>query len=218
MAQSDVQICNTALGRIGVAQFIQDLNENSAQAIVCKQFYEQTRDLVLSDHPWKFAMRYTALQLAGTPQLDYTYSYRYPTDCLHAEKLFNQTTIMSLTANGIYISNWDLFTVLPFIPTIPFTVIEDEANGGNLILTDLDTPTLVYTARITNPALFTPGFANALAWKLASEIATPLSAQPGYGKAADEAYEKEKSKAQARDLNEGHENDQRESELLIVRL
>jgi hypothetical protein len=201
-----------------VSQFIQDIKENSAQGIVCNQFYQDCLEQVLADHPWKFATRYAALQLTGTPNSDYSNLYAYPNDCLFARQLYNDTTIMSLTSNGIYIDSWDLYAILPFIPIIPFTVIEDEVNGGLLLATDLDTPTLVYTARIANPNLFTPGFASALAWKLASEIAAPLTGKLEYGKAADDAYNKAMSTAQARDLNEGHENDQRESELIIVRL
>jgi hypothetical protein len=47
--------------------------------------------------------------------------------------------------------------------------------GVILIYTDQEDARLEYTWRFTDPVRFSPGFGNCLSWRLASEIAIPLS-------------------------------------------
>jgi hypothetical protein len=61
-AASQVGICNRALARCGVKQFIVDINDPSQEAITCALFWDNVRQKLLGGFPWKFATRTAALQ------------------------------------------------------------------------------------------------------------------------------------------------------------
>ena len=84
MAQSAISLCSKALIKLG-AQPIVSFYENTAEAQVALQLYEQTRDALLSSYPWRFATSQVRLnRLNNTPTADYTYSYQLPNDFLRA--------------------------------------------------------------------------------------------------------------------------------------
>lgn len=152
---SVVSICNMALDRIGHAEPIGDLTDDSAGATVCARWYQLCRDEVLRAHRWGFARRTQVLALVEEdPDDEWGYSYRYPADCVLARRF--------VSALGDSDPNEQ-----------PFDISSDES--GRLILCDVEDAELVYTARIEDPALFPEDFAAALAWKLAAEIAIPLA-------------------------------------------
>jgi hypothetical protein len=199
MAKAPVDICNMALGRLGISQFIGNLEtERSNEAGTCRIFYESARDRVLEDFPWSFAKRTVELQDIGTPPADWQYRYRYPNDCLFAREVQSSAGRSN--------------------PQTQFEVVEDEANGGLALCTDQEQARLVYTARIANSDLFSQLFIDALAWSLASDIAAPLSATPKMAESAANAYTSTLLKAAARNLNEGREQPEPESEFLTARL
>src|SRR6185312_8086770 len=81
MAQSDVEICNMALGHVGNSSQIASLTEKSNEARACLLYYEQVRDEVLQAAPWPFITVIEPLTLVATsPNTDWAYSYRYPVD------------------------------------------------------------------------------------------------------------------------------------------
>lgn len=84
-----VEICNIALGRIGVGA-IERLDEASEAARVCKRFYDFTRETVLKRFPWTFATRRVKLALLDATQPDYKYAYRYPSDALSLRYMYNE--------------------------------------------------------------------------------------------------------------------------------
>ncbi len=65
MADSAVQICNIALRRVQ-GEPITDLEtDDSKSAALCRTFYEPTRDALLEDHPWSFALRRRVVSVPG---------------------------------------------------------------------------------------------------------------------------------------------------------
>jgi hypothetical protein len=197
MGKTAVEICNMAIGRLGISQFIASLEtEQSNEARVCRVFFDNTRDRVLQEMPWNFATRFATLQDIGTPPDGWTYRYRYPNDCLQARKVARDITVQG----------------------VPFSVIEDETGGGLAICTNQGNAVLVYTARITNTNLYSMLFVDVLAWALAAEIAAPLSAVPKMATAAGEAYMGSMLRAAARNMNEGQEAPEPETEFLTSRL
>ena len=199
MSNSIAGICNQALGKIGISQFIADLDtEQSNEARVCRVFYEVARDRVLSAMPWGFARRTAALQDIGTPPAGWLYRYRYPNDCLKARKVIETgATIEGLGAD--------------------YSIVEDEASGGRAICSNTYPASLVYTARIVNVNLFTQAFIDTLSWSLAADIAAPLSAATGMSQAASQAYTAMLTQSGAADMNEGKEQAAGDCELLTVR-
>ena len=71
MVSTVVDLCNMALIRLGATR-ITSIDDDSKQALLCKQYYEQTRDEVLYDHEWNCAIvRASLAQLAETPAFGY---------------------------------------------------------------------------------------------------------------------------------------------------
>jgi hypothetical protein len=216
---SSAQICNLALARVGVSMFINDIAENTNENNVCQRFYGTVLDRCLSDLPWNFATRYADLQDIGSPPSQWLYRYAYPSDCLAARKLILKTNTAVLTTN-LFVSDPYLRTDLTLAnqtDKIPFQIIEDESGGGLAIVTDAETPILIYTARIETTLLWSPKFVNAFAWLLASEIAPALSANPKYAESAGKAYEAAILNAGSANMNEGLEDNPATSEFVSIR-
>ena len=219
---TQVSIYNMALAAVGVSRFVQGVDEGSNEANVLNVFWEAARDQCLEEFPWGFAMRYAELALISKKVQGWLHCYKYPSDCLQTRLIMPtipmtaDPTLFSLgyLSSGIPFDYWSLFRSYKHIP---FTVIEDETGGGLAIATSIETPTLVYTARIMTIPLWSPSFVNALSWLLASKIAAPLSASPEYATIAGQAYEAAILKAGANSLNEGKEKPQPESELILAR-
>lgn len=210
MAQSDVQICNMALARIGISIPIASLTESSNEARMCSLFYEHCRDQALQAFPWKFARKTAALQDIGTPPQGWAYRYSYPNDCLKALRLVyeggNTLTYTNYNGGGF------TYNVKPV-----FDVVEDSANAGRAIVANDAEVYLEYTMRVTDPTVFDPMFTSALAWLIASEIATPLSADAKYAQSAYQSYMGAVNDALANSWNEGNEGKEPDCELITGR-
>ncbi len=183
MAQSEVQICNLALVKIGVSRLIEALTEQTNEARLCALMYPVVRDEILAGFAWSFARKHLVL----TPLADYTppsgwsYGCLLPTDCLKARKLWYGDE-QELPAQSL-----------------PFTL------AGNVLLTNEEAPELVYTYQVTDPTLFPPLFTNALSWGLAVQLATPLSARAELATLAAQTAPAALLQAQAADLQQRHD-------------
>lgn len=82
MAQSVVDICNSALQRVGAAS-ITSLADNSPEAKACNLAYDSNRRDELRKHPWNFAVKRAVLAPDATaPAFGFLYAFTLPTDCL----------------------------------------------------------------------------------------------------------------------------------------
>ena len=82
MAQSQTDICNSALQRVGAAR-IMDISDNSREARACAIAYDSNRRSELSKYRWKFAITRAVLAPDATgPVFEYKYAYSLPADCL----------------------------------------------------------------------------------------------------------------------------------------
>ena len=219
---SRVGIYNQALGAIGVSRFVNDPEEGSNEARICKVYYEAARDQVLQDFPWGFAMRTSALQLLDKTTPGWFYTYAYPSDCLQARFIspVSAETQAELESDLIPPGYQSLNSYHEYAGRnhhISFAVVENEAGGGLGIATNKGSAVLVYTARIKTLPLWSPAAINALVWLLASKIAAPLSSNPKAAQIAGQAYEAALLKAGSLTLNEGHERPEPESEFITVR-
>lgn len=200
MSATAVDICNLALGRIGISQFINSIDEASNEGRCCKRFYDLVRDRVLAEAPWNFCTRWASLQDIGTPPTGWAYRYRYPADCLSLRKVVAGEDSGATIARGI-----------------PYAVMEDETMGGLSVCCDSSPVMARYSVRITNEQLFSPLFVNAFAWALASELAAPLSSDPRNAANAASAYQAARLQALAASLNEGIEGLVPESDYISAR-
>ncbi len=86
-ATTDVEICNAALGRLGV-ETITALADSNPRARLCNILYDKRRDTLLRMHPWNFAtVRDSLTEDATAPDHGYTRRYELPTGCLHVRTI-----------------------------------------------------------------------------------------------------------------------------------
>jgi hypothetical protein len=187
VALSEVAICNDALNHIQVKAKIQSLlatEDDSPQAVLCADYYPRARDELLARRRWSFAERRVALtEVAGyTPPDGWPYAYSYPTDMLEPREFWVGSTRL---AEGTFRAE---------------ALVRDPAQPV-VLLSDVQELVLVYTAKITNPALFTTLFAEALAWRLAERLAEPLAETISVATRATKYAEMKESQAWAADLN-----------------
>lgn len=186
---SVIQICNVALGRLGNSRVIASLTEKSKEAAVCNLFYEDCRDAVLADFPWRFATKRVALADLDIEQPDWQYSYRYPTDCMRIVAIVSPDGERFVTPEQ----------------RIPYEVGSDENGTGRLILTDLQKAWLRYVSKVTDPNMFDAEFRDALAWRLAAEINMQITGDANLGNRAEQKYQLTISSASTLSMNETQE-------------
>jgi hypothetical protein len=197
MALTDIQICNMALAHLGQTKFIASLTERSVAAELCNQFYEQARNFALEDFPWPFATKYGTLGLVEEdPNDDWTYSYRYPSDCMAVRRI----------VTGLGRAN-------PKPP--PFEIGADD--NGRLIYTDQEDAVIRYTRLVEDAALYPAVFGEAVSWWLAGLLAPGLAKDRKQAQTAFQMYEIIKGQAYAQQLNEQQQTDEPESEFIRAR-
>lgn len=201
MPLTDVQICNMALGHVGHSKFIAALTERSNEVSVLNQYYTNSRDFLLESYPWPFAKKTAVLGLVTDNTTvatlhEWTYIYRYPSDCLYARYL--------LTANGRAETNPPQFEI-------------QSDDVGRLIGTHQEDAVLVYTRRVTDPSIFTYSFGEALSWFLAAEIANSLGKDKKVAQMCLQMFEAMKPWAEARSGNEQQAEPEQDSEFIRAR-
>jgi len=146
---SVVDICNSALYKIGASR-ISTLTEQNKAARICNDIFAKIRDEVLRAHPWNFATK--RIQLArevDTPTFGYSYQYALPTDCLRVLGVSGDSNL----GTSVHIAH----------------KIE-----GRKLLTNEETVFIKYIFRETNTGNYEANFVEALAFRLAQELAYPM--------------------------------------------
>ncbi|MEO2182639.1 MAG: hypothetical protein ABGY43_10075 [bacterium] len=187
---SEVSICNLALSHIGANATISALSEQSEEAFHSNLLYAEARDSVLRSFPWGFAKRHIALTDSGSPPGNWLYRYAYPNACLVAQEIL-QTDVAS--------------------DPIKYELALSDAFNSRVILTNQENAVLIYTHSVTNPQVFDPLFVQLLSWKLAADLAMPLTRDYKRMEAAYQMYTSLTSEAKTLDANESQITASREA-------
>lgn len=193
---SIVAICNRALQAMGTRSTIASLTEASSEARNCSLLYDQTRQSMLSRFKWGFARATQVLAMLkcapGTPEFSGTaspvwsaaypsppwlYEYAMPSDCLsfrYVVPLETQGAFSGVPIFGAASMGYASLRALA-VPFVKGTDKDGVGNDQTVVLTDQPQAVGVYTRDITNSALFSAEFADALALALAARLAIPLS-------------------------------------------
>jgi hypothetical protein len=176
------RLANLALQRIGISQAIVDLStDNTEPAANVRLAYARCLRTVLHDRPWPFATRVAQLTLlTGSPTApansDWMYAYQQPADCIFERRIVPYPRTVGELAGGD-----------PTPP--PFRLSFDNTSAIRRILTNQANARLEYTARPECSAGRGDAlFFDALAWKLAEQIAAPLTRMPEQVKFCGEMY------------------------------
>ena len=168
MANSVEDLVNEALEEIGYPRPIGDIYEGSPAAIAALQVYGRTRDELLAEGDWPFALRQVALTVvaAQTPPSPWGFEYSYPTDCLRVRYIRPgplTTGTRSLDPQPQLFMTWN--------DTRPATPVR-------AILSDQTGAVLMYIGKVTNPTTWDPGYTKAIIKALAQKLAFRLANTP----------------------------------------
>lgn len=153
---SEVSICNLALSHLGDEATVSSIDppEGSAQASHCAQFYPSARDSLLEMHDWKFATVRVMLSEIDVETWNWSYAYAVPNDMIRACSVLPSTAVNDSEAVDY--------------------VLQTQEDGAVIILTNLESASLVFIKRVTDPVKFSPLFEITLSWFLASMLAGPV--------------------------------------------
>lgn len=144
---SEVSIANQALGWLGLDKII-SLDDQTKSAALCKDNFAPLRDAILEAADWTFAQARVALApLTTIPAWGLSYAFLLPSDCLRV----NYVTASPDPYEGAPLDPW--------------------VREGQNILCNATTIYIRYTRRVTDPKVWSEGFCQTLASRLASDIA-----------------------------------------------
>lgn len=192
---SEVTICNLALSHLGDDR-INSLDDPTRQGRACKLLYAAARDAVLREHPWNFATsrEYLALLTGATP-VGWDYAYAYPIDCLFAREIWQEVEQLTPT---------------------PFAVV--RTSGRRVVVTNEADAALEYTAQVTDTTQFDALFIDALGYKLAAELAMPLTRSVQITQAMLTLYTNRMAQATTIDSREGRKDPEHPNSFINARL
>ena len=169
MATAEAAVCNVALLRIGQTQFIESLNDPTNIGKVCKASFLFSRDQLLQARPWPFAtLRQTLAVLADDEDDDearsgWAFTYALPSDCIAPRYLWAGVDNPSKEE------------------VVPFRIESSRDLQARVLLSNLEDAELIYTARVTEVSRWDPLFSEALAMKVASDLAFGIAKKPALG-------------------------------------
>lgn len=208
MASIEAGICNTALLRVGQLQGISALSDNTPQAKACNKLWAGARDATLEAVAWPFAMRREALAAVTDGERGaWAYAYRLPTDCIAPRNLDQADDDNAL---GAYNTNPGEAEQLVFR-------IEGDEALGRVLLTNVEDAVLVYTAKVEEPARWSPMFRDAMAYRIAADLGFGLVKKERLGFAMMSAFERAIRLAAAASFNQERKEVPPESELILSR-
>lgn len=169
-------LLNQALLQIGwQGKPIADIYEGSKQSRAGLEIYGETRDEVLAQRDWPFALREVALAASGQiPPSPWANEFTYPSDCLRVRGVRPGP----LVPTGTPAREFDPQPVLwrPWNDNRPTTPIR-------AILCDLSVAVLIYTGRVTSPVTWEPEYTRTLVDRLAMKLAFKLAGNENLVKA-----------------------------------
>ena len=205
-----IQICNLALSRIG-ARRIQSLTTQSKEAIECNLLYEFALKSTLEAYDWGFARKRVVLAELSEDYTNWDYAYQWPIDCLAPRYIIDEDGSYTGTSYDID-RDRDVK-----VGKVEFVHASNSTLSGRVILTNKEDAELVYTAYTEVANLYSPMFIEALAYKLASELAQPLRGKLEWQQTMLNNFQSIIEMAKASNANQEEKKPQAENSLLDSR-
>ena len=207
MASSEVQICNQALGWIG-GTLITALTDDSAEAKLCNANYANLRDAVLEEREWTFAVeRIEPALLVSEPKYGFNNEFQLPSSVLRVLQVSRAGTGAGIVVLGAEKSATGLGTYdkLPWL------------REGSTIRCNAEQIYARVIQRITDVTKFTPAFVQALAARIAMDLAIPLTNSRLLQREMAQLYGEKIRLAAATDGMQGRSYKTRSTSLIEVR-
>ncbi len=168
---SQVDVVNLALGKLAQDRGIAAMTDQSKEARVASRMWDIVRDEVLEARNWPFALKAQSLALdAEDPMPGWEYRYSLPSDCLTVRAITDETGIRG--ARGL-----ELFNCRGQADVYDYELAYGAQ--GTSILTDLPNAYAVYVVRVIDTDRYPAHFVNALACRLAAEMAPAIIGEAG---------------------------------------
>lgn len=187
---SEVTICNQALSWVG-ANKIGSLDEPGAEAEWCKNNYDFLRDAVLEERMWTFATVRASSTVADKDAWGQEFIHRLPEEWLAVYRVYSDT-------NARRQAPWQ--------------------REGEFVRTPCATIYMWGLARITDTSKFSLMFVQALAARLAADMAIPLTEDRKLQADMWGLYQRKLAEAAARDGQQGRNEVIDKSQLVDARL
>jgi len=187
---STAGICNSALIKLG-ATTIMSLTEGSRNANLCLEQYDKLRDDLLRAHVWNFATRRTKLaRLTAAPAYGFAHAYQLPVDWM-------RTIAVHDNDGGAGAVRYRI--------------------EGRRILTDASDIWLKYIGRVDDANEMDAAFREALAWKIAIDLAVPITQSTTALREAEDGFRRALVKARSVDAIEDFADQMPESDWVALR-
>lgn len=120
---TNTEVCNLALAKIG-ASLINDFDEQSKEALTCRQFYENTLSNTLRRHLWRCAMKRAALaKLSATPVFGWENMFALPADYLQIVQADTLDTEFTIEGRNL-LSNSDSVNIRYIAKPVDLSVLD----------------------------------------------------------------------------------------------
>ena len=163
------QIANIALAKFREGRITNIESTTDPVAVVMNDQYDHALELLLEEHRWNFAgKRVTLTKISDDPPFGWDHQYALPADCIRLKDVNGEDVEASSKA---------------------FTL------EGRYLLTNDDTVTITYVAKIIDTNFFSPSFSEALAFKLSSLTCGRLTGDTELAIMLDKQYNYALSKA-----------------------
>lgn len=143
---SKIAIFNRALKLMGISRSIQDPNEDTADATVCRQMFETALNSLLTLYPWFWCRVRTTAAATADGAGEWAYSFIYPDGCLKIRAVYNADNESIEFQTGM------------------------NSGGVRCVFAKVQPLYYDYTFAVTDPTTFPPLFEEALCWNLARYI------------------------------------------------
>lgn len=158
-----VEVWNRAISRVSQSTRVQDEADASQAAEVCRLHYADCLGELLEDFPWSWAKgQSNVAALSTVTRVGWEYAYNLPTDCLVPRAILDGEVRIAL---------------VPGETRVPWELQANDTRNGKVLCTDADLSdaALEYTAWVETVEVFPRLFVDALAWRLAGELALGLA-------------------------------------------
>lgn len=213
MANSPVEICNMALGWLG-GNLIISLNDPSIEAKLCKAVYAPLRDAVLEERAWTFAVkRLVPAALVALPVYGYDKAFQIPVEVIRILQVSRAGEVQDGTIiDGSFKSATRGGTGMG-----RETRIEWDREGDQILCNNADSIFIRALIRIEDTTKFSPAFDQALAARMAMDLAIPIASSQKLQKDMAIMYSDKIRMAAATDGMQGRSQNVRSDAFTVVR-
>ena len=213
MAISPVAICNLALGWLG-GDLIISLDDPSVEAKLCKANYELLRDAVIEEREWTFAVkRLEPAGLVAGPLYGFDKAFQIPPEVIRVLQVSRAGEVI----DGTIIEGSFLSATRGGTGTGRETRIEWNREADMIFANNSDRIFIRALIRIEDTTKYSPSFDQALAARLAMELAIPITNSRTLQKDMASLYVEKMRLAAATDGMQGRSQNVRADAFTVVR-